>query len=470
MKLSYWIFTSGEKGVHGLDWGIKFASESFSDKYALDVEYRDVLKNFSLNPSLKRPNDLGFLVLPFRNAEYITGFIFPSIDHGGRRNTSAVIALIPSEIPKRMTVNELLGRIWCGNDIPDIARKNSEVRPDILILGENSTWKLSSLAENLKWPNRNEGYIFADGEFESLVRIDEAKNEYEKSTSHSRHGMGIIIAGVAIIAVIAGGVFMFMKSDTPPKIDTPLSNQATEPQTPVTSQNSQNLNTIAESEDSQMVEPRKSIMQGIVAVLESYEGTKDFMREKSLVSFDISASRRSLPEAFIDKDGITQALVNLFGNIKPTMTKEGFMLRPDRKKLPIEEWHTRKTEIFSVITAENLRPAKSLQHDRLLNSIKSSEAKEGWLTLYFRTQHENVNLVALVNISGSGNPLIRLEGKSDGLIPVSESAGLSAKSSERETPSGYRIIFIVPEKFRDGANDFSSWISVYIQQFSEEEY
>ena len=146
------------------------------------------------------------------------------------------------------------------------------------------------------------------------------------------------------------------------------------------------------------------------------------------------------------------------------------MLRDDKKKLTIEEWCAKKAEIFSVITAEKLKPAHSLQHDRLIQIIKSSEAKEGWLTLYFRTKYENIMLVALVNISGYGSPLIRLERKSDGLIPVSEGTDFSTKISEKETLKGYRIIFIVPEKFRDGADDFSSWLSAYIQQFSEEEY
>ncbi|MBR0279116.1 MAG: hypothetical protein IJQ75_03955, partial [Synergistaceae bacterium] len=90
MKLPYWVFTSGENGIHGLDWGIKSASEPLGDKNALDVEYRAALREFSLSPSLIRPNETGLIVIPFRESEYIAGFIFPGTDHGGRLNTSTV--------------------------------------------------------------------------------------------------------------------------------------------------------------------------------------------------------------------------------------------------------------------------------------------------------------------------------------------------------------------------------------------
>ena len=42
-NLAYWVFTSGEEGVHGLDWGIKHASKSFPDRYKLDSRYRSLL-------------------------------------------------------------------------------------------------------------------------------------------------------------------------------------------------------------------------------------------------------------------------------------------------------------------------------------------------------------------------------------------------------------------------------------------
>ena len=465
MQLSYWVFTSGEKGIHGLDWGVKFASETFTDKYALDVEYRAVLKNFSLNPSLKRPQKSGFLVLPFRNSEYIVGFIFPGIDHGGRFNTSSVIALVPREISVHKTVSKLLELIYCANDIPNIARKNSDTRPDFLTFDENLTGKFSAVPENLRWPERNEGYISADGDLERLVRTEEFEVVDVESDSRSKSKIEFIVAGVAVIAVIAGGIFMFTESEPPLEIDTLSQNQTAESQSLVISHDTQK-----QIADSKTNEPEKNIMEEIITRLESYDNTKNFMNEKSLASFDISASRHSLPEALINEKEITQTLANLFGNIKSTTTKEGFVLRPDSKKLPIEEWHTKKAEIFRVITVENLKPSKSFQHERLIDSIKSLRVKEGWLTLYFRTEHEKLRLAAFVNISGNSNPILRLECESSELIPISDGADLTAKIFERKTASGYRIIFNVSEKFMNGANDFNNCISAYIQRFLEEEH
>ncbi len=465
MNLSYWVFTSGEQGIHGLDWGIKFASESFTDKYALDVEYREALKNFSLNPSLKRPNESGLLVLPFRDSEYIAGFIFPGTDHGGRLNTSSVVALIPREITRRMTAGELFGRIWCANDIPGIARKNSDSRPDFLTLGENLTENFTAYGENLRWPGRNEGYISADGDLESLERVNESANDSVAEESHSKSKTGLIIAGVAVMAVIAGGVFMFSESDKPPEINQPSQNQNAESQTLITSQDSRKQIAESKPKESKPNEPEKNIMDGIISRLESFEGTKDFMSSKSLVSFDISASRRSLPEALIDRDGIIKAAKNLLGDIEPQKTPEGFMLKPDKKKLPIETWRKKKAEIFTVITPENLKPSQSLHHDRMINALRSSESKEGWLTLYFMTERENVRLAAFVNLSGNGSPSLRLAGESSGLIPTAKSVNMAAKISERETAGGYRIIFDVSG---EGLNDFDSSISEFVTQFARE--
>ena len=73
-NLAYWVFTSGEEGVHGLDWGIKHASKSFADQRKLDSRYRLLLKDFSLSPSLEReqereqerPKKAGLILLPWQ--------------------------------------------------------------------------------------------------------------------------------------------------------------------------------------------------------------------------------------------------------------------------------------------------------------------------------------------------------------------------------------------------------------------
>ena len=80
-NLYYFVFTSGEEGVHGLDWGIKFSSKVLGDAVNLDINYRELLKKFALSPSLERPNkdnDIGLLLLP-NNSSKLLIFIIKSL-------------------------------------------------------------------------------------------------------------------------------------------------------------------------------------------------------------------------------------------------------------------------------------------------------------------------------------------------------------------------------------------------------
>lgn len=170
-SLRYWVFTSGEQGIHGLDWGIKHASEYFSDRQKLDSEYRRVLKDFDLLPSLERPdNEVGLILLPWDKSDFIAGFIFSGTDHGGRPNTSSVICLIPSEVIGRMSANEVLKAIWENNNIFDISRINSLSRPDTLIFDVNKLDSDSAPAFKgvESWPNRNNGWLYVDGHLREL--------------------------------------------------------------------------------------------------------------------------------------------------------------------------------------------------------------------------------------------------------------------------------------------------------------
>ncbi|MBQ6773881.1 MAG: hypothetical protein IJP48_07485 [Synergistaceae bacterium] len=47
-NLLYWVFTSGERGIHGLDWGVKHASEYLDDRQKLDSDYRALLRDFEV--------------------------------------------------------------------------------------------------------------------------------------------------------------------------------------------------------------------------------------------------------------------------------------------------------------------------------------------------------------------------------------------------------------------------------------
>ena len=176
-NLAYWVFTSGEEGVHGLDWGIKHASKSFADRYKLDSRYRSLLKAFSLLPSLERPQrGAGLILLPWQgqgkdgDEGALMGFIFPGNDHKGRPNISTVACVVPADVLRTLTLSEVVRVLWSSNDLERIARRNS-VRPDTLCLDEKAplgTEVPLPIPPSLKWPGKDVGYLMMDGRVRDL--------------------------------------------------------------------------------------------------------------------------------------------------------------------------------------------------------------------------------------------------------------------------------------------------------------
>ncbi len=203
-NLRYWVFTSGENGIHGLDWGIKYASEYFSDRQKLDTDYRALLKDFGLPPSLERPADeVGLILLSWDKSDYIAGFIFPGTDHGDRPNTSSVICVLPSEIVGKKSVNETLKDVWEKNNIADIASKNSQHRPDNLRLeGDSLVENAPYFRSSVSWPDSNNGWLQIDGKQRELSRVNAVKapvmKEEIKTSSGGKLKIIVVLAAVAI--------------------------------------------------------------------------------------------------------------------------------------------------------------------------------------------------------------------------------------------------------------------------------
>lgn len=202
--MRYFVFTSGEKGIHGLDWGIKHASEYFSDRQKLDTDYRALLKDFGLPPSLERPADeVGLILLSWDKSDYIAGFIFPGTDHGDRPNTSSVICVIPSELVGKKSVNETLKDVWEKNNIADIASKNSQHRPDTLRLeGDSLVENAPYFRSSVSWPDSNDGWLQIDGKQRKLSRVNAVKapvmKEEIKTSSGGKLKIIVVLAAVAI--------------------------------------------------------------------------------------------------------------------------------------------------------------------------------------------------------------------------------------------------------------------------------
>ena len=213
-NLRYWVFTSGERGIHGLDWGIKHASEYFSDRQQLDTEYRALLKEFGLLPSLERPaEEVGLILLRWKGADFIAGFIFAGTDHGDRPNTSSVICVIPSELVGRKSVNELIRDIWAKNNIAEIARKNSQCRPDTLRLEGDSvfTENVPYFKSSVSWPSYYNGWLQIDGKQRELSRVNAVKAPVTQMEIKppSRGKLKIIVA-LAAVAMTFSAVKYFV--------------------------------------------------------------------------------------------------------------------------------------------------------------------------------------------------------------------------------------------------------------------
>ena len=89
------------------------------------------------------------------------GFTFAGTDHGGRPNTSTVIAVVHHEVTVNTSVNEFVRALWEHNDIAGIARKNALFRPEFLnIEGEVKTdSETPEFGGNVRWPYGTFGWI-----------------------------------------------------------------------------------------------------------------------------------------------------------------------------------------------------------------------------------------------------------------------------------------------------------------------
>ena len=202
-NLRYCVFTSGENGIHGLDWGVKHASEYFADRQKLDTDYRALLKDFGLPPSLERPADeVGLILLLWNKSDYIAGFIFAGMDHGDRPNTSSVICVIPGELVGRKSVNETLKSVWEKNNIAEIARKNAQHRPDTLRLEGDSlvAGNVPYFRSAVSWPSINNGWLQIDGKQRELSRVNAVTTPVvQEEIKPSGGKLKIVVALVAAV-------------------------------------------------------------------------------------------------------------------------------------------------------------------------------------------------------------------------------------------------------------------------------
>ncbi|MDR1978128.1 MAG: hypothetical protein LBQ42_05290 [Synergistaceae bacterium] len=233
MSISYFVFTSGERGVAGEDWGVKFVSREPDQKEWLkwDNEYRETTGSFSLSPNLLDSKSISLVgngalvLLPWSGSRVLLGFIFPYQDKLRRLNISLVAALVPDNLCRKHNPAEVAKKLWAQNSIEDIAkrkedRKTLDTRPDSLELDltvKNDAsvlmpkfWGEDSF-NKLVWPGKNTAAFFVDG------RIQECLKEPSLSEPSPRLGgvfkkqkriSKLLVAAIAV-AILAAIVFLF---------------------------------------------------------------------------------------------------------------------------------------------------------------------------------------------------------------------------------------------------------------------
>ena len=203
-QLAYWIFTSGEEGENGLDWGVKFSSPSLENRKTLDMRHRALLKEFGLPPGTALfEHGISLCLLPYEDS-FVLSFIFPGTDHGGRSNTSAVVCVLPFQVIENLSVNQVVQSIWEKNDLAGIAMRKFEKRPDTLLMDSEIVTLAPSpvFSSKVNWPARSMGYLQIDGNLKIITRKEKIAESEKKAKKNFLLPLFIIAAVIAVIIVL----------------------------------------------------------------------------------------------------------------------------------------------------------------------------------------------------------------------------------------------------------------------------
>ena len=211
MKIEYFVFTNGEDGENVMDWGVKHSSAALGDRKILDGEYQSLLAEFGMSPSLNDeiPSDgkVNILLLPYTNGRVLLGYVFPSRDHKGRRNSSSVVCVIPSELQNR-GVRDAARKIWDSNELMKISMRGS-VRPDSLEYEEKAKTRGTYPFVVRDWPSNDTGYLSVDSNIRTLHRThEESAPEPDSPVVEPKRKFpvkAVIVVVCAALAVVFGG-------------------------------------------------------------------------------------------------------------------------------------------------------------------------------------------------------------------------------------------------------------------------
>ena len=196
VEIPYFIFTSGEDGLCGVDWGVKFASEQLGDPDKVDFSYRELCEKYKLFPSLERPkkDGVGIMVLPEERG-FLFGLIFPYRDsqsQGYRPNISLLGCKISNKLIDKFKISpgQLAEFLINDKSVAEIARpifekdSSNKIRPSHITLE-----KLDILEHNHgsigmeHWPDPSQGFLKVGKEIKMLKKSNLNKLNYSHDES-----------------------------------------------------------------------------------------------------------------------------------------------------------------------------------------------------------------------------------------------------------------------------------------------
>ena len=455
-KLAYWVYTSAEESELGRDYGVKHASSIYHDRRKLEKHYTNLLDSFELYPSLrasitKELESGGLLVLP-DDEGYIAGFVFPGTE---RFNTSAVIVHIPERIARSASVYSVMLGIWRSNDIPAIAEKDSNSRPDFLSYKEIKPGRSKLSREYDTWPDKSHGWIMRDDDISILER---------KNAAPEPHGKGwakYLIAALLVVSVLgclsAMPLPSFMKH-LKPKLDEPRT-AAPEPDK-YAMQAEEIYNALANDE----------YFTNFIYGLDGY----DFEALRVWQGKKIIPFPRDGDTGFIDPEEFIARFRNI---LNPRELKIGIDGRQFQTKFTASEGFTIRKELEGLIrevSSLTLSPGNLTRYDIqnvLTQHLKTNTGNTyGNARLFFRTNRPSVYVAAEISLDPHKvNEYRRFAAINTNMIDEGKLIDIESKIRYDENinfPSDSKLTFTIDNGGLNNGYDLEACLRAFIEQFT----
>jgi hypothetical protein len=234
ISVPYFIFTSGEKGLHGLDWGVKYVSPNWDKPETINRLYTDLAKQFGLSPGLKIPekNGYGLILMPLAppsQTQALMGVFWPYHDsksQGRRTNIALICCKVPASRlrQKGITPDQVANALMRIPGFETLALRKEDRppeyqhRPEHLNLDESLLESMEIESEKLPlWPSQTEAFVSISGTTERLTQQNKKGKSSSVNVSSPVFNNYILKTGVGFVMVLVMIGFYFINFGEPEK-------------------------------------------------------------------------------------------------------------------------------------------------------------------------------------------------------------------------------------------------------------